>query len=366
MTFPTQPLHVVDIGFNVTFVVMCFWLAGNMARRTKFGARESSKLYCLPYSVTGIHFIPLFTSIPSLPYSGQLSSTLAFFWRKAVIVFRVLDLYFISVFGRPLPHIGSLFIFIPHRFILPHNRGAMKRLLVLLAFLAPMVCHATAPAYVQSCSGGTSSNTANCTLTGVGAGHLLVIYTRVNVGNATVGFTGDTVVTDASCFNWPNGFSSNTMQISWVVSATGGNETITATWSGSNFNFLVVAEYSGAAASPFDGCHFVNVNANPVNSGNITTTAADDLLIGTFTDASGSTAITSVSASYTSRQMANSGSTIFDEFWDNTSLKAAGATSFQVNFSATQSASVEIAGFKSASPTIPATGAQIGAFIVGP
>lgn len=246
----------------------------------------------------------------------------------------------------------------------------MRRLLIILALCSP--CFATAPVYVQSGSNGTNSNTAVVTCSTIGGaggctanitpGDLVVIYTRVNVNNATVGFIssqGDSFATDASCFNWPNGFSSNTMQISWIVAAVGGSTTITATWSGSNFNFLVVAEYSGAkATSPFDGCNFSNVSSGPILA-TITTTAADDLTIGTYTNIAGNSSTIIVTSGYTSRQMANSGSTIFDEFWDNTNLKAAGSTTFTVN----TGGSVEIAAFKSASPTPPAGKHQ--AIVVG-
>jgi hypothetical protein len=130
------------------------------------------------------------------------------------------------------------------------------------------------PAFVQQCNQFNQyGTTASCTLTGVGAGHALVI------GIAGAGTIQGNVTTDAGT---PVLAVQDGSFLSAYVLANiqAGNITITFTASGSTRIHMSVAEYANTAASPVDKvASFVSKgNGTTISTPKFTTTTASDLL----------------------------------------------------------------------------------------
>ena len=116
-------------------------------------------------------------------------------------------------------------------------------------------------------------NTASCTLSGVGAGHTLVIgiagaATQSGQVTSSVG-TPIPVIKDGSI-----------LSAYLLANTSAGTITITYNLSGETRLHLSVAEYANTASSPLDGAaSFVNSgNSNAVSTPKFTTTTASDLL----------------------------------------------------------------------------------------
>jgi hypothetical protein len=130
------------------------------------------------------------------------------------------------------------------------------------------------PAFVQQCNQSNQyGTTASCTLSGVGAGHALVIGvagagTQSGRVTASVG-TPIVVVKDGSI-----------LSAYLLANTSAGSITITYTTNSNTKIHLSVAEYANTAASPLDGsAGFVNsASSNSVSTPIITTTTASDLL----------------------------------------------------------------------------------------
>jgi hypothetical protein len=141
---------------------------------------------------------------------------------------------------------------------------------VTLAVIPP----SASPVFIQQCNQYNSfGTTASCTLSGVGAGHTLVIGIA---GAATI---SGTVTTNAGT---PTLAVQDGSFISAYVLAntSAGNVTITYTANFSTKIHMSAAEYGNTAASPLDGvASFVNKGyGNTVSTPSFTTTTASDLL----------------------------------------------------------------------------------------
>ena len=134
------------------------------------------------------------------------------------------------------------------------------------------------PNYVQQCDNFTQhGKTVSCTLTGVGAGHTLVI----GIANMTAGMAG----TATASSGIPSLAVTDSNAISaWVLSNTSaGNNTITYTVAANTRLWLSVVEYSNTAASPLDGASYADFSSSWQNSGvlntpGFNTASASDLL----------------------------------------------------------------------------------------
>src|SRR6185503_14054164 len=108
-------------------------------------------------------------------------------------------------------------------------------------------------AYVQSTIfSSPNSGSATPALTGIANGNLLV----VGIGTSGAGTSVSSINDGANTYTKVSGrtfLAGNGGSEIWAAySVSGGNRTITVTFSGSVSNDVVVAEYSGAATSPFD------------------------------------------------------------------------------------------------------------------
>jgi hypothetical protein len=132
-----------------------------------------------------------------------------------------------------------------------------------------------APTYVQQCTAYQWGTTESCGLTGVGAGHTLVI------GVGGVSPTSGTV-TSSSGTPTLAVEDTNLVSVYILANTSAGNITITFTSAANETPFLSVFEYAGTAAAPLDGATSA-VSAiwttGAFSSPNITTTTASDLLL---------------------------------------------------------------------------------------
>ena len=143
------------------------------------------------------------------------------------------------------------------------------------------------PSYVQQCSqykaGGGSGASASCTLTGVGAGHALMIGVWTPAATlSSVTSSAGTPVSVISNYNASGTYGYLSAYI--LPNAAAGSITITATETGYyDADWLTVAEYSNVPASPLDGSGTGSTGSSSygpanVNSSNFTTTSSSDML----------------------------------------------------------------------------------------
>jgi hypothetical protein len=134
----------------------------------------------------------------------------------------------------------------------------------------------TAPTFVQQCNSYYNNNTGTlaCTLTGVGAGHALMIgFYNQTLPVTFVNSTHGTPVLVTSV---------GTMCAYLLSNTTAGSYTITANFSGAGYSKtgLSVVEYANVAASPLDTSATKTISAYTTNISipNFTTTSANDML----------------------------------------------------------------------------------------
>jgi hypothetical protein len=160
-----------------------------------------------------------------------------------------------------------------------------------------------APIYVQQCSQTASATTLTCPLTGVGAGHTLIIgVTSTNTLSSVTSSSGTPVVVDAVNLAVPG---PKYMNVYYLPNTTAGNITITVNQSGSAAILGVSAfEYSNTPlTSPLDGTYGVSLSSysTPLSTGNITTTVQSDLLWTYCATTSNTLAIGTVPITWTQR-----------------------------------------------------------------
>jgi hypothetical protein len=137
------------------------------------------------------------------------------------------------------------------------------------------------PAYLQQCSSfGSYVETASCTLSGVGAGHALLIGVYVG-GTVTPTITSSsgtpsTVVSNLADY-------SGEMDSAFLANTSSGSITISASTTSYTNIWITVSEYSGVAtSSPLDTSATASLvglyDSTSVSTGNFTTTGANDLL----------------------------------------------------------------------------------------
>jgi hypothetical protein len=137
-----------------------------------------------------------------------------------------------------------------------------------------VVSSGAAPAFVQQCNQYVQyGSSASCTLTGVGAGHTLVI------GIAGAGTQSGSVITSAGT-PVPVIQDGSILSAYLLANTSAGTITITFSFNGATKIHMSVAEYGNTSSAPLDGAaSFVNPgNGNTISTPNITTTASSDLL----------------------------------------------------------------------------------------
>jgi len=127
------------------------------------------------------------------------------------------------------------------------------------------------PSFVQECHDAEFNTSSTCTLTGVGAGHTLVIGVHNTAPLTSVTSSSGTVT---------NVVSEGTGLNAYIVpNTTAGNVTITASSSSGASFWLSVNEYANTAVSPLDGSGSGSIAGyGTAPSANFTTTGNSDLL----------------------------------------------------------------------------------------
>lgn len=195
-------------------------------------------------------------------------------------------------------------------------------LLILLLALCVLLCPTQASAgYIQSCTAaGVTPATISCTLTGIGANHLLVVAAYS---------CGPIVFSDTFTFSYTNlGGASNSTNCNLrqrgngifvaLNHSTTGSDTVSASLSSVTVSeSIIFAEYSGTLQnSCTSGCNSLfDANAvafgtsggtGTISSGNLTTTTTGDFLlaVGTSSNSSGGSTMTA-GTGYTIRASIN-------------------------------------------------------------
>jgi ribosome-binding factor A len=153
-------------------------------------------------------------------------------------------------------------------------------LLLLFAFCLSSTVASAAPAYVQQCSSTyTWGTSASCTLSGVGAGHALLIgvYTQSGATPTVTSSSGTPTSVISNLADYQGA-----MNAFILANTAAGSITITATTTTGTSTWVSVTEYSGVTTSPLDtsatASEIGGWDAPSVSTGNFTTTAASDML----------------------------------------------------------------------------------------
>ena len=167
---------------------------------------------------------------------------------------------------------------------------------LLLCAAVPRLAHAAAR--VQGCTtqnGATSSATVVCTMgAGVGGGHLVVLFVGTNVGVTGVSSVTDDKSDSCTVVDEAGGAGNYNLTSVYCPNVTAGATTFTATLSSAaTLAMAFGAEFSGVlTTSPLD-VHAAQTQttpgtgANAITSGSVTTTHANELIVGGTVNRSG-------------------------------------------------------------------------------
>ena len=170
---------------------------------------------------------------------------------------------------------------------------------------------ADTPTFVQTRANEVSSGTTNSLAFSSAntAGNLIVAYVIWNnAGSVSLSDSrGNSYTSAAGRTTWGNGWSS---QVFYAKSIAGGANTVTATFSTaiSGWGVVYIHEYSGVdKVSPVDATATATGSSAAMNSGNVTTTTAGELLFAagasTSTVTAGGVGFTTRSTAYDNRTM---------------------------------------------------------------
>lgn len=145
-----------------------------------------------------------------------------------------------------------------------------KWLLAALFLALPLSARAQTRVQAAATDSGTKVS-CSVTLSGVGAGHGLLVSIHANSSISSLGDGGDTFVQDVSLL------PTKGIYLYRVASSMGGNLTITLTQSSSNYCVLNAAEYSTSLALDSSSA-FTNVETNPFNFSVTTHSTANEVI----------------------------------------------------------------------------------------
>lgn len=175
------------------------------------------------------------------------------------------------------------------------------------------------------------------TLNGVTAGHLLVVCIQaINTNSVTISSVADDASGGSNTYSpVEHIYATNIPWRQWMyysVVATGGNLTITATYSGATGGerAILVMEFSGPAASPLDGTNYTTADAaaggDGVESiGPLTPSASDCMVVAQLADATG-TDYSTPTGGFTLQQQTTNGISNCAQFYLIQSGAASAAT----------------------------------------
>jgi hypothetical protein len=254
-------------------------------------------------------------------------------------------------------------------------RGACPRYIVramgtTLLFLSLVACHSSllfgSISLVQiTGAGGTTNVTFSSS---VSANDLIVVgITQATVNTATVSSVTDTLSTSyAKAVRTAQTNNAMTEEIWYGVATAGGSSVkVTVAWSGASSGNIIIAEYTGnATSSVLDGATGTasGSKSTSLNSGNITTTNASDLLFGLGDYNSTSTTLTAGSGYTMEKTLAVTTSVgAEDQVVSATgtysaSMTASGSAQFNI---------MQIAAFKATAPPPPTCGGSSAIALLG-
>jgi hypothetical protein len=199
------------------------------------------------------------------------------------------------------------------------------------------------PAYSTGCSVAGTSTTENCSITAATGDFIALFFTTGTTAGTVSSVTDSNGTLTAALSSHPVTFGTKRGDFYYEANAASGNHTITVTMSTSLIINIMVADFTGAAASPIDGTPTSNVVAtgtNPLNCSAVTTTQNNDTIIAGGGTVSNSVAVTA-GAGYTMRQQP-SGVTVYG-LESGTAATAGSYASTFANSSTTAQLCVELA-----------------------
>ncbi|KAA0021928.1 hypothetical protein [Antrihabitans cavernicola] len=224
--------------------------------------------------------------------------------------------------------------------------GGLVAVLVPAAstLLSPAIARAATPAFVQVASTSVTAASLTLPLSATSAGNLLAVYTDwgINASSATVtDNAGDAFTSVAAPTKWNNnaGYS----QVFYAKNLKGGATSVTVTYPASSSVDAYAVEYSGLdTTNPLDVSVAAQGNSASLNSGQVATTYANDLLLGVAADNGTPTA---PGAGYTLR------STASDNIVEDKTVTASGSYSASATMSPSASWVMHLVAFRAAGAT---------------
>lgn len=163
-----------------------------------------------------------------------------------------------------------------------HGKKITASFIAITLLFFTFVPDVHAATFVQSAV-SESSNTVS--LTGVGAGNLIVVWAKwegttsgsITVSDGTSSLTSGTLVVHAN--NDLHG------QFAYLLSANSGDKTYTVTFpTGATYQRIRIAEYSYSGTISFDAQNTGSGTGLTPTSGNITTTGTDEIVLGGYAE----------------------------------------------------------------------------------
>ncbi len=160
------------------------------------------------------------------------------------------------------------------------NRSARSTAVNVTTFVQGV----SAPTFVQSRSKSVTGGTSNALAfsSPIGAGHAVVVYVQSDTPiPATVTDSQGNVYQRALSTPWAN--NAWGAQVFYAANVVGGADTVTATFAApvTSFGLIYIQDYDGVdPVNPLDGAVAAQGSGSSFSSGNLTTTAANDLLFG--------------------------------------------------------------------------------------
>lgn len=173
---------------------------------------------------------------------------------------------------------------------------AVNRILVAVVFLllASLPSQASST-FVQSAANECTGSGTTCAMTvsATGAGNLLVVFAKSEVGGATTVTASDGTTSFSIGPNVLQTGGDLYGQWLYLLSSNSGKTTITVTWAAArSFKRVRLMEYSASGAFSLDGTGLAvtyDGSIGLVDSGNITTTGSDEVAFGMYGEANGTT-----------------------------------------------------------------------------
>jgi hypothetical protein len=182
--------------------------------------------------------------------------------------------------------------------------------------------------------------------------NFIVVCIRIGATGATITVSDTQTNTYASALQFNDTGGGNTVAIVYALDIKAGANTVTVSFSGVGSQTLrfSIAEYSGVAlTSALDVTNSNQANSAALDSGNVTTTANGELIVGIMVNANGKT--WTVGTGYTSEEQVPTTAGTSKLMFEDRIQTSAGVISASATIDSSDPWSAGIATFKSASIT---------------